>query len=85
MAFTIPTGKVHQAKALQSIQNEGCSRKGGRLYFTCDISSFSFEDLDQWLVVNYKFDSCRFQNSQFHHMKNAKGNFAFPNGHKGKG
>lgn len=26
-----------------------------------------------------------FQNSQFHHMKNAKGNFAFPNGHKGKG
>ncbi|XP_020414097.1 uncharacterized protein LOC18786222 isoform X2 [Prunus persica] len=26
-----------------------------------------------------------FQNSQFHHMKNAKGKFAFPNGNKGKG
>lgn len=36
-------------------------------------------------MIHYKYGLCRFQNSQFHHMKNAKGKFAFPNGNKGKG
>lgn len=35
----IPIGNIHQAKALQSIQKEGCSRKGGR-FFSCHFIFF---------------------------------------------
>ena len=31
------------------------------------------------------FNICRFQNSQFHHMKNGRKKFGVPNGRKGKG
>jgi hypothetical protein len=93
----VPTGKIHQAKTSQGIQKEGY-HKGGMLVFffffwgggggggeggITFVSIILLKNI--WTgCLQFKI-ICRSQKSQFHHMKNEKRKFGFPNEQKRKG
>jgi len=78
-----PTGKIHQAKTSQGIQKEGYHKGGMFLFGITFVSIILLSKL--WTgCLQFKI-ICRSQKSQFHHMKNEKRKFGFPNEQKGKG